>query len=335
MFDGNTVGVIVPAFNEEKLLGKTLQTMPDFVDVIIVVNDGSSDGTAEVIEEHKKLDNRLVCITHHINQGVGQTLIDGYVKARELKVDIAAIMAGDAQMDPNDLPALLYPISEGLADYTKGNRLLVEDVAEHMPTHRLIGNSFLTFLTKFATGYWHVMDPQSGYTAISGRALKTIPIERMIKGYGYPADILNMLNLHNFRVADVEVRPVYGEEQSYIKLRSFIPKVSSLLVRLFFRRLIKKYLIRDFNPLCLSYLTGLALLMFVAFPFALKILYNYFWAGYSPEISMLIFMLGFLSGLQILLSAIQYDMEDNRRLAVHVEHPGYCDTNNSNGSGRP
>ncbi len=317
MLENHTIGVIVPAYNEEKLIGKTLSTMPDYVDTLIVVNDGSSDKTAKCIEEHKKNDRRIILIDHERNTGLGQSLIDGYVMSREMGIEVTAVMAGDAQMNPDDLENIVAPIIDGVADYTKGNRLFVQGVADHMPTYRLIGNALLTFLTKFATGYWHVVDPQCGYTAISGRALSVIPIERMTKGYGYNADILNMLNIQNITVADVEVEPVYGEEQSKITLYKYIPVVSLLLIRLFFRRLNQKYIMRNFNPLCLSYVFGLLLFWVVSVPLGIRLLYIYFNYSEFPQTTMLCLMFSSIASLQILLSAVQYDMEDNRDICVH------------------
>jgi hypothetical protein len=187
-----------------------------------------------------------------------------------------------------------------------------------MPRYRLVGNAILTFLTKFATGYWQVVDPQCGYTAISKEALSVIPIKDMVRGYGYNADVLNMLNVQNFRVADVLVEPIYGEEQSKIKLRKYIPSVSWLLIRLFFRRLVKKYFLKDFNPLCLSYMVSLFLLFPIALPLAARILYVYFFSeGSFPQTTMLCFMFASIAGIQILLSAIQYDMLDNKELFIH------------------
>ena len=167
MYKGKSIGIVVPAYNEELLIGKTLSTIPDFVDKIFVIDDASKDLTREIILEFQQKDLRIVLIHHTNNQGVGQSLIDGYVASREAGLDITAVMAGDAQMDPDDLPAVLDPIAEGWSDYVKGNRLLREEVVARMPKHRYIGNSVLTLLTKFATGYWRIIDPQCGYTVKS------------------------------------------------------------------------------------------------------------------------------------------------------------------------
>lgn len=316
MLRAKTIAVVMPAYCEEKLIGRTIDSVPKFVDKIIVVNDGSGDRTLEIILEKQETDPRVMLVNHDTNLGLGQSLIDGYLASRRLGIDVTVTMDGDGQMSPDDLPRVLAPVVDGLADYCKGNRLMHADVTTSMPGYRLFGNAALTFLTKFATGYWQLMDPQCAYAAISRRALAAIPIERMTKGYGYNADILNMLNVYNFRVATVEVKPVYGEEKSGIKLSSYVPRVSRLLVRLFFRRLIRKYLVRNFNPLCLSYLAGLFLLLFGSVPFASRVLYMYFWVNEFPATSFLCLMFLTIAGLQILLSAVQYDMEDNRDLFV-------------------
>lgn len=314
MFKEKTIGVIVPAYNEGKLINKTLNTIPDFVDTVIVINDGSKDNTLERIEECKIKDKRIIILNHKKNKGLGQTLIDGYIKARELEIDIIAIMAGDAQMDPNDLPNIIEPIAKGECDYTKGNRLLHDQVTKKMPKYRYIGNTILTILTKFATGYWYIMDPQSGYTAISKKALSTIPIERMIKGYGYNAHILNMLNLDYYKVKDVEIEPVYGEEKSKIKLSRYIKKVSWLLLKLFFKRINRKYLVRDFNPLVLFYYFGIIDFVLLVIPMLIRFFIIFFSTGVAPTTTLTILVFSTMMFFFFIFFGMWFDMEDNRKL---------------------
>lgn len=319
MINNKSVAVIVPAYNEGRLITKTLTTMPDFVDHIVVVNDGSADNTLELIKACKEHDSRIEILNHERNQGLGQTLIDGYLHCRKTKSDVTAVMAGDAQMAPEDLINVVSPIAENKVYYVKGNRFFMDDVVEKMPLHRLIGNAGLTLLTKFATGYWNIIDPQCGYTAISLDALSAIPIQRMTRGYGYNADILNMLNIRNFSVADVDVKPVYDEEVSKIKLHKYVPKISLLLARLFFRRLIQKYVIRNFNPLCISYILSIFLFVFGVLPFLVRVLFLYFTGESFPQTSFLFLTLFSIASLQMFLFAIQYDMEDNRSLSFHFD----------------
>ena len=315
MYKNKSIGVIVPAYNEEILLPKTLETMPSYVDKIFVIDDFSADKTLSILKDYQKKDSRIQIIIHESNKGLGQSLIDGYLEAISSEVDITAVMAGDNQMSPDDLPAVLDPIVNSEVDYVKGNRLLRDDVTSKMPRHRYIGNSILTLLTKFATGYWKIIDPQCGYTAISLKALKKIPIQKMTKGYGYNADILNMLNLKNQKVQDVEVKPVYGQEKSKIKLTSYIPLVSKLLLKLFFRRMMHKYLIRDFHPLALLYFFSLTNLFLFALPLKIRFFYLYFKIGYAPQTTLILLTFAFTIGFLSLILAMWMDMEDNRILS--------------------
>jgi glycosyltransferase involved in cell wall biosynthesis len=206
-----------------------IETMPEWVDHIVVVDDCSQDGTAERVRRYAgRMDGRLELICHDANQGVGGAIASGYKWCLDCEVDVAVVMTGDAQMNPGDLPALLDPVVRGEVDYTKGNRLFTGDAWNQIPKMRYLGNSMLSLLTKIASGYWHVADSQSGYTAINARALKTIDWDRMHKRYGQPNDLLVRLNVHNFRVADVPVTPVYniGEDSDVRPLRT-IPKLST------------------------------------------------------------------------------------------------------------
>ena len=175
MYKDFKIAVVVPAYNEQLLIIETLKSIPDYVDKIYVINDCSSDNTLELLNTFSTKNNKVEIINHEVNLGLGQSLIDGYVKSKNSDIDITAIMAGDNQMDPDDLPSLLDCLITRNFDYAKGNRLLHQQVGS-MPKYRFIGNSILTILTKFATGYYFSMDPQCGYTAIKNAALKKIPI---------------------------------------------------------------------------------------------------------------------------------------------------------------
>ncbi len=311
MYKEQSVAVVVPAFNEELLLPETIAGIPEYVDKIIVIDDCSSDKTYELISEIAKQDPKLIIIRHESNKGLGQSLIDGYVKSLDENIDITAVMAGDNQMHPDDLPALLDKIIDDDYDYVKGNRLLHQNI-ESMPKHRFLGNSLLTILTKFATGYYFSMDPQCGYTAIKNSVLSNIPIQKMTTGYGYNADILCMLNIQRYKVADVEVRPVYDREKSKIKLWKYIPKTSWILTNLFFRRLWQRYTVLDFHPLVLFYLVSFLNTFFILIPGSIRIFYMYFSLGEFPSTTFNIVAMTFLITVQLVLFAIWMDMDYNK-----------------------
>ena len=317
MYRDYKVNVIVPAFNEELLILDTLDGMPGFVDGVIVIDDCSLDKTNEIVRNAASRDSRISLLVHEENLGLGQSLIDGYLASLETDGDFTVVMAGDNQMDPADLPNLLDTLIEGNHDYVKGNRLLHTDISA-MPTYRYLGNSLLTLLTKFATGYYALMDPQCGYTAIRNSALAKIPIEKMTKGYGYNADILTMLYIQQFSVADCEVRPVYGQEQSKIRLRRYIPMIVWLLTRLFFRRLWSRYVILDFHPLVLFYLFGISLFAFVSIPLSVRFVYVYAQTGELPKTTAILCVVSLMTAIQSTLFAMWMDMEYGfRRRAFH------------------
>ena len=240
MYREKKIGVVVPAHNEERLITKTVEGMPDYIDAIVVVNDKSSDSTADVVMGLSQKDPRVILINHEDNQGVGGAISTGYVWCRDNGIDIAVVMAGDNQMDSDDLPDLLAPVIENRADYSKGNRLVTGQAWQKIPKVRYLGNAMLSFLTKIASGYWHVADSQCGYTALNRKGLDLLPIEDIYPRYGMPNDFLVTLNIYNMRVADVPVKPIYADEVSGIKIRRILFTLSFLLLKLFFRRMTQK-----------------------------------------------------------------------------------------------
>lgn len=313
MYKNNKVGVVVPAYNEEEFIGKVIETIPSFVDKIIVVDDRSEDNTVRAVKKIvESLKDKLVMIQHEENNGVGASIVTGYKKALKEGLDIVVVMAGDGQMNPDDMGKLLNPIVDSDMDYVKGNRLLTEDVRKIMPGIRYFGNSLLTILTKIASGYWHVMDPQCGYTAISSRILRIIPVDRIYPRYGFPSDLLVVLNVYNARVKDVPVKPIYGEEKSGIKLHSYIPAVSFLLAKRFFWRLKEKYLMRDFHPLIFFYMMGLTLLPLGILLGLFLIYVKYIAHGIITTPSVVLCAILTITGLQSLFFGMLFDIEYNR-----------------------
>lgn len=311
MYKENNIGVIVPAYNEEELIIETLIGVPEFVDLIIVIDDGSFDSTHHLLSQQQERDHRIRILRHKFNQGLGKSLVDGYLASLASDVDITVVMAGDNQMHSKDLPALLERIIVDGYDYVKGNRLLHQNIGE-MPVYRFFGNSILTLLTKFATGYYRLMDPQCGYTAIKNSALKRIPIQKLTRGYGYNAQILCMLNIHGFRVSDVEVQPVYGREKSKIKLWKYIPSTSLLLLRLFFLRLWERYLVRDFHPLVMFYVFAFVNFLFILIPLSIRFIYMYLSYYELPRTTFTILIFTFLITFQSIIFAVWMDMDYNR-----------------------
>jgi glycosyltransferase involved in cell wall biosynthesis len=311
MYEGKTVAVVVPAHNEEQLVASTLASIPGFVDRIIVVDDASTDRTAERAEA---ADHRVELIIHETNQGVGGAIVTGYERAVELELEIVAVMAADGQMEPADLETLVRAVASGECDYAKSNRLFTGQAWELIPRYRYLGNAILSFLTKIASGYWHVADSQSGFTAVNLATLRLLDLDRLYTRYGFPNDVLVHLNVWNRRVRDYPSRPIYGVgERSGIRLRHVVPKISWLLVKGYFWRMREKYVIRDFHPLVLFYVLGLAL---TTSGFALGSVEAVLRFAGNPIPTATIVLVAVLvtSGLQLLLFGMWFDMEANKEL---------------------
>ena len=234
MFRGLSIGVVIPAFNEEQSIAHAVAAVPDLVDVVIVVDDASLDDTAGAAERVTRAqgETRFEIIRHAENRGVGGAIVTGYRRGLSLGLDVAVVMAGDGQMDPADLEGLLAPIADDVADYAKGNRFLHPDVWRAMPAARLVGNLVLSAATRLTSGYRHVFDSQCGYTAITRRALASIDVDRVFPRYGYPNDLLARLHAAEMRVVDVPVRPVYGPGwKSGIGIHTVVYPVAFVLLR--------------------------------------------------------------------------------------------------------
>lgn len=306
------MGVVIPAYNEEKLVGATIDEIPNFVDRIYVVDDCSNDATVEAARAVH--DRRVQVIEHERNRGVGAAIVTGYKQAYDDGIDVTAVMAADNQMDPQDLEHICAPVARGEVDYAKANRLFTGQAWQLIPRYRYLGNAVLSLLTKIASGYWHVADSQSGYTAVSHEYLGLLDLDRIYKRYGFPNDMLVHLNVWNARVRDIPSRPIYGVgERSGIRLRKVVPTISWLLIKGFFWRLGAKYVIRDFHPLVFFYMFGflmsvLGLALGIA-ETVLRIMGNAVSVGTVVLVALLL-----IFGSQFTLFAMWFDMESNKDL---------------------
>ena len=223
-----SVAVVIPAYNEAQLVASTIDKVPDVATLIVVVDDASQDDTANVVRA--STDTRVVLLQHDANKGAGAAIATGYAHAFEQGADVAVVMAGDGQMDPRDLPALLEPIRSGQAGYVKGNRLAWPGVHRKMPLLRWIGNLVLSWLTRLSTGLV-IHDSQCGYTAMTQTTARAVDLTSLWPGYGYPNDLLCRLARAGVAIADVPVRPVYGSEASGVRWWHAVWTVPSILAR--------------------------------------------------------------------------------------------------------
>lgn len=318
MYSNMRVAVLIPAYNEEKQIGQVLQRVPDFVDDIVVVDDASPDNTSAEVGKAAEADDRIELIRLTHNSGVGGALSVGYKWARDNGADVAVSYDADGQMDPDEMAALVAPVADGKADYTKGNRLLDPAGWRVIPRIRLLGNAILSLLTKIASGYWSVSDSQSGYSAAGRVALERINWDKMYKRYGRPNDVLVLANVAECRVADVPITPIYGVgERSSMNIAKVTFAIAALLFRRFWWRLFRKYLLLDFHPLLFFYLLATATFVGSALLFARFV---YFWStnGSVPQVTALALAFFLITSLNSLFFAFWMDMQANAHLAIRL-----------------
>ncbi len=300
------IAVIIPCYNVARHLEQVVASVPESVRTIVVVDDSSTDSTAAVIAA--LADPRVVRVKHTANQGVGGAMLTGYQAALERGAEICVKMDGDGQMAAEYLPHLVAPLLKRVADYSKGNRFRDLEALGRMPRTRLVGNGLLSFLTKLVSGYWSILDPTNGYTAIHAPVLRQLNLARVDRRYFFETSMLVELNIQGAVVRDVEIPARYGDEVSSLNVWSALLKFPPLLVHGFTRRFFWRYIIRDFNVLTLCVLAALPLLLFgVGFGG------YHWWLSHTTGIpatagTTILAALPIILGFQCLLTAVVLDM---------------------------
>lgn len=310
MYEGLRVAVAVPAHNEERHIGRVIETMPALVDHILVVDDASTDSTSAAATAAG--DTRVEVIRHEVNQGVGGAIITAHRRALELGADVSVVMAGDAQMRPEYLPDLLDPIATGEAGFTKANRFYAMGSFEGMPRHRVFGNIVLSFLTKAASGYWGLFDPQNGYTALHRSAIERLPLERISPRYDFENDLLIHLNILRVTARDVPIPATYGDEISGIRLTKVGPRLLRRLWTGFWHRMWWKYVLQSFSPVALMFFSGLALLLF-GLAVSAFVIVNTIGPPVASPGTVLLAIAPLLTAMHLLITALHLDIEEGNR----------------------
>ncbi len=257
------IAAIIPAYKVASRIKDVILSLPDNIDHIIVVDDRCPDFSGK--EAEKINDDRKVVLYHEENKGVGGAVVTGYKKAVELDCDIAVKIDGDGQMDTAYINDLIIPLIDNEADYTKGSRFMNFHALRSMPKIRLFGNSILSFLLKIASGYWNIIDPTNGYTAIHRRALDKLNLDRLSKGYFFESDMLINLGIINAVVKDIDIPAKYGDEDSSLNIVKIALQFPSKLAKGFIKRVFLKYFIYDFNMASVYILVGLPMFVFGVF----------------------------------------------------------------------
>jgi len=306
MYKGAKVAAVVPAYKEELMIARVIDTMPAYVDHIVIVDDCSPDGTSDAVRA--VADERVTLIRHEENQGVGGAIITGHRAALELGSDVNVIMAGDAQMDPEYLPPLLDKVTDEGYGFAKANRFYSPESFDGMPGYRVFGNILLSFMTKLASGYWNLFDPQNGYTAVRTEVLRRLPLDRVAKRYSFENDLLIHLNILQVPAVDVPVPAIYGDEVSSIKLRKVIPELLNRLTVGFWTRVWYRYVLWSFSPIALLLFLGMILFVF-GVGVSVWLLFLIVGSTIATAGTVMLAALPLMLGTQLLISALQLDIQ--------------------------
>lgn len=311
------IAVVIPCFLVADHIGQVVATIPEFVDHIVAVNDCCPEGTADALKDID--DSRLLVVFHDRNKGVGGAMITGYREALNLDADVIIKMDGDGQMDPKYLESLVEPVARGMCGYTKGNRFLHGKELQKMPATRMFGNIALTFLTKIASGYWNIFDPQNGYTAISRDALEAIDLNELDQRYFFENQMLILLNTRLIPVMDVPIPARYGNESSSLSIGHTLRHFPPLLVRGFLLRLWRRHVVLDFSPLVPLLVAGLFFVLFGIIFGAYHWISSIHTGIPATSGTVMLAVLPLILGAQAILQALLIDMASAPRA---IEHSG-------------
>lgn len=310
------IAVIIPSYKVKKHILGVIKSIPKIVEKIYVIDDKCPEESGKYVLANNQ-DKRVRVVFHDINQGVGGAMVTGYKEAIKDKVSLVIKIDGDGQMDPDLIPYFINPILEGQADYTKGNRFFNLEFLKKMPTIRLIGNAGLSFITKISSGYWDMMDPTNGYTAIHINVLKVMSLDKLDKRYFFESDMLFRLNTVRAVVLDIPMISKYEDEKSNLRVSKILLEFPMKHLNRFFKRIFYNFFLRDFNIGTLNLLFGLIFSIF-GFSFGLYKWFFGFQSGLAtPTGTVMLSILPIIIGFQMLLFFINYDMLSVPKKVIH------------------
>ncbi len=303
------VAVVIPSYNVRDHILFVLDRVGPLVNRIYVVDDKCPQGSGKLVAE-QCTDPRVTVLFHEANEGVGGAMVTGYRQALVDGADIIVKLDGDGQMDPDLIASFTSPIERGVADYTKGNRFYAIENLEGMPFVRIFGNAVLSFVNKLSSGYWNVMDPTNGYTAIHASALGALPLSKLEKRYFFESDMLFRLNTVRAVVRDVPMKAVYGDEKSNLSILRVIRDFPSRYLTRFFKRLCYSYILRDLNVCSIQTCAGIPMIAFGVIYGA----YNWYISAINNTPAhtgtIMLAVLPVMVGVQLLLAAISFDVSN-------------------------
>lgn len=303
------VAVVIPSYKVKKHILQLIPQIGPEVDLIVVVDDQCPENSGKYVEKNCS-DQRVKVVYNTVNMGVGGAVKTGYRYALKTGADIAVKLDGDGQMDPKLIPQFIEPLIKKEADYVKGNRFFHLDTLTKMPALRLFGNSVLSLINKFVNGYWNIMDPTNGYTAIHRSALEMLNLDKIENRYFFESDMLFRLGIARAVVLDMPMAAKYADEQSSLSIRKVIWEFPPKYTKRFFKRLFYNYLLRDFNVATVEMLLGIILLVFGIVVGVLHWIKSIETNTLASSGTVMLAALPVIIGTQLLLSALNFDIQN-------------------------
>jgi len=306
MYKKNIISVVIPTYKVINQIEKVVKSLPYFIDNIIVIDDKCPKKSYKLVENI----DRVIVVNHNENLGVGGAVVSGYKEALELNSDIIVKVDGDGQMDSEYIESLIIPIIEDKADYTKGNRFNDFKALKSMPKIRLFGNSILSFMVKVASGYWNMMDPTNGFTAINKKAINGLNLDELAKRYFFETDMLINLNIENCVVKDIPIPAKYEDEESNLNIKNVILTFPPKMIKGLIKRIFYRYYIYDFNMASIYLAIGLPMVLFGtifgSYQWIVSILSNI----ETTTGTVMLAVLPIILGVQFLLQAVSIDIDN-------------------------
>jgi len=312
------IAVVIPSYCVRTRILGVLGAIGPEVAAIYVVDDACPESTGQYVTASSS-DPRVRVLTNPENLGVGGATMRGYAAAMADGADILVKLDGDGQMDPARIPALVRPILEGAADYAKGNRFFNLDDVSAMPKLRLIGNSMLSLVNKVASGYWDVMDPTNGFTAMHAAVCRALPLDKIARDYFFESDVLFRLATLRAVVVDVPMPAHYAGEKSHLRVGRAAAMFPGRFVLRTLKRFFYGYFLRDFNAGTVQFLMGFALAAFGATFGAIHWIASIESGIPATAGTIMVAALPVLIGGHLLIAALNYDIANVPRRPLHPQ----------------
>lgn len=304
------IAIVIPAYNEEGFITKTLNSVPSYVDLIICVDDASKDNTFAEMKILSKKDKRIIILKNDVNKGVGYSVKKGFYKVLKVNVDYIIIAPGDNQCDLNKIKEFISICDRDNYDVCRGNRFLNKKDIHKMPIIRRLGNSFYSFITKFVSGYYSMFDFQSSFSAIKVKKIKELDINSLRDDYLFDNSLWINLNIVNARVKEIPSSVIYENEVSDVNYYKYVKSSIGYFIGAFFLRIYEKYLF-NLHPIGVFFIMG-SLLFFIGISFGGWIFINALQPHHQPATTatVMLCVVPFILGIQLLLQAIVLDIQN-------------------------